>query len=54
MAADVVGCNRDPNSNMVVVVDTWNLDEGRGNLLDVTQDVEMFSSNFADDRITCE
>ena len=53
-AADVVGCNRDPNNNdMVFAVDTWNLDQGRGNLLDATQDVQLFSSNFNGQRITC-
>ena len=53
-AADVVGCNRDPNNNdMVSAVDTWNLDQGRGNLLDATQDVQLFSSNFDGQRITC-
>ena len=54
MAADVVGCNRDPNNNdMVEVVDTWNLNLGRGNTLDAIQDVRLFSSNFANDRISC-
>ena len=54
MAADVVGCNRDPNNNdMVEVVDTWNLDQGRGNTLDAIQDVRLFTSNFANGRISC-
>ena len=52
-AADVVGCNLNPNTNMVAVVDTWNLDQGRGNVLDATQDVELFSGDFASGRITC-
>jgi hypothetical protein len=53
LAADVVGCNRDPNTDMIAVVDTWNLNEGRGNVLDATQDVELFSGNFMNGRITC-
>ena len=54
LSADVVGCNRDPNNNdMVEVVDTWNLDQGRGNVLDVTQDVMRFTSNFNNGRISC-
>ena len=53
MAADVVGCNRDPNNDMVEVVDTWNLDQGRGNTLDAIQDVRLFTSNFANGRISC-
>ena len=49
----MVGCNLDPNTEMVAAVDTWNLNEGRGNILDATQDVELFSGNFAIGRITC-
>ena len=53
-SADVVGCNRDANNNnMVTVVDTWNLDAGRGNVLDATQDTVTFSSGFTSGRITC-
>jgi hypothetical protein len=52
-AADVVGCNRDPNTDTIVAVDTWNLNQGRGNVLDATQDVELFSGNFVNGRISC-
>ena len=52
-AADVVGCNRDPSNDMVAVVDTWNLDQGRGNTLDPNQDVRLFDSVFNNDRISC-
>jgi hypothetical protein len=53
-AADVVGCNRDPNTDMIAAVDTWNLNpDTRFNVLDATQDVELFSGSFMNGRITC-
>ena len=55
-SADVLGCNLMESNGMnsiVEVLDTWNLDEGRGNVVDDIQDVYLFSGNFIDGRITC-
>ena len=53
-SSDVVGCNRDPATDVISVVDTWNVpSNGRLNTLDVTQDVVLFQGSFVNGRISC-
>ena len=53
-SADVVACNRDPITNMVEALDTYNVPSpGRNNLVDASQDVLLFNSSFDGTRINC-
>ena len=54
-SADVVACNRDPATDMIEVLDTYNVAPtmGRNNLVDPTQDVMLFNSTFDGTRISC-
>ena len=53
-SSDVVGCNRDPATDVISVVDTWNVpSNGRLNTLDATQDVVLFQGSFINGRISC-
>ena len=52
-SADVVGCNRDPATNLVEVLDTYNEAAVRNNQPDPTQDVVLFNSSFDGTRIFC-
>ena len=53
--ADVVACNRDPNTNMIEALDTYNpgTNENRTNRVDLAQNVRLFSSSFDGSRIIC-
>ena len=51
-AADVLACNVAAQGT-VEVLDTWNLDVGRGNTRDNIQDVFLFSGSLTDGRISC-
>ena len=52
--ADVVGCIRDPNTNEVTAIDTWNaLATTRNNIRDDTQDIVLFNSSFVNSAISC-
>ena len=51
-SADVLACNLRPDGE-VEVLDTWNLDEGRGNVRDDVDDTLMFASSVVDGRIKC-
>jgi hypothetical protein len=52
--ADVVGCIRDPNTDDVTAIDTWNaLANTRNNIRDDTQDIVLFNSTFINSRISC-
>ena len=50
--ADVVACNRDPNTDMVRAFDTWNV-ASYNNEVDDVQDVILLSSDYSGGRITC-
>ena len=52
-AADVVGCNRDLNTDIISAVDTWNDPNARFNSLDDIQNVVLFQGIFANGRISC-
>ena len=53
-SADVVACNRDPATNLVEVLDTYNVPFPiRNNVVDPTQDVILFNSSFDGARISC-
>ena len=53
-SADVVACNRDPATNLVEVLDTYNVPFPiRNNMVDPTQDVILFNSSFDGARISC-
>ena len=52
-SADVVGCNRNPGTGLVEVLDTWNQANARLNQMDPTQNVVMFRSIFSNNRISC-
>jgi hypothetical protein len=52
--ADVVGCIRDPNTNEITSIDTWNAMTGtRNNTRDPTQDIVLFNSSFVNSTISC-
>lgn len=51
-SADVLACNLRPDGN-VEVLDTWNLEERRGNVRDQVDDTLLFSSSIEDGRISC-
>ena len=52
-AADVLGCTINTDSGMVEVLDTWNVAQGRNNVLDTVQDAFLFSGRSANGRISC-
>ena len=52
MAADVLACNRMSNDE-VEVLDTWNVDSGRNNVLDDAMDTFAYSTSVVDGRIMC-
>ena len=47
-----MACNRDPATNMVEALDTWNI-QGYDNNVDAVQDVELFSGSYSGGRISC-
>ena len=53
----MVGCNRDPNTDMIEVLDTYNVPQmatpNRANRVDAIQDVLLFNSSFDGTRISC-
>ena len=51
-SADVLACNLRPDGE-VEVLDTWNPDQGRGNVRDDVDDTYMFASSVVDGRIKC-
>ena len=52
--ADVVGCIRDPNTDEITAIDTWNAQATtRNNIRDDTQDIVLFSSSFINSTISC-
>ena len=51
-SADVVACNRDPATDMVEALDTWNT-VGFNNIVDAIQDVESFLRSYSGGRIRC-
>ena len=52
--ADVVGCNRNPGTNMIEALDTYNVPSpDRNNLVDRRQNVLLFNSSFDGTRIIC-
>ena len=52
--ADVVACNRDPGTDMIEALDTYNLPpRTRNNLVDIRQNVQLFNSSFDGSRIIC-
>ena len=48
-----MACNRDPSTNMLEVLDTWNVQSFKSNDVDSIQDVVLFSGNYSNGRITC-
>ena len=48
----MLACNLRPDGE-VEVLDTWNLDEGRGNVRDEVDDTHMFTSSVVEGRIRC-
>lgn len=52
-AADVVACNRDPNTDDVETLDAWNSAIARRVTIDQTRDVMRFASNYNNGRISC-
>ena len=52
--SDVVACTRDPSNNMVEARDSWNMaSPDRGNTIDATQDITVFSAEYTSGRIRC-
>ena len=52
--ADVVGCNVNPTTGMVDVLDTWNPGSVRANDADMVSDVGAFTTSFENNtRIKC-
>jgi hypothetical protein len=52
--ADVVGCIRDPSTDAVTAIDTWNAQaDTRNNIRDDTQDIVLFNSSFVNSTISC-
>ena len=48
----MVACNRNPSTDLVVALDTWN-GQIYSNDVDTIQDVEQFSSSYSAGRISC-
>ena len=45
----MIGCNQNPETGLVEVLDTWNVaSPGRQNQLDLHQDVTLFQGNYTD------
>ena len=52
--ADVVACNRNPGTNEIEALDTYNAPSPtRNNLVDARQNVRLFNSSFDGTRIIC-
>ena len=49
----VVACNRDPSTDVVEVLDTYNAPDKRANELTPVQNVVKFVANYSDGRIAC-
>ena len=52
-STDVVACNRNPKTDVVQGLDTYNEPDERANDVDPHQNVVLFSSNYTDGRIIC-
>ena len=52
-AADVVACNRNPNTDEVEPLDAWNSAIKRRTTVDPNNDVIEFSTSYTDGRISC-
>jgi len=48
-----MGCNVNLDTGLVGVLDTWNLDQGRGNVGDNVQDTFLFQGSVVGQRISC-
>lgn len=52
--ADVIGCVRDPITDNVTAIDTYNQPNIRNNIADAaTQDLILFNSSFVNGTISC-